>query len=90
MIKEGDTVFCVKSFSTIGQKFYRGKAYEINSYSESYGIIEFYILGEIANKSGGGYWFRLNGKIVHNNKFSDYFMTLAEWRERQIDSILDD
>jgi hypothetical protein len=90
MINKGDTVFCIKSFSITGQKFYKGKSYEIDCYYENYEIIQVYILGEIFNKSGGGYWFRLNGKIVHNNKFSDYFMTMAEWRDKQINSILDD
>jgi hypothetical protein len=37
-----------------------------------------------------GVSFYCDGKIHDWGKFSDYFITLAEWREQQINSILDE
>jgi hypothetical protein len=37
-----------------------------------------------------GLWFSLKGTRGRIRYFSDYFITLAEWRQQQIDKILED
>ena len=101
MIKVGDKVVCVKSFTITGQKFFKGKSYEVSIENFEYGcdryvktLQEIYILGEVSNKVGGGYWFRINYEnnvgIKPKNSFREHFCSLAEWRDSQINSILDD
>jgi len=88
MIKEGDKVVCIKNFSISGQRYYKGKSYEISSISDDRGVYKVYIKGENTNNIGSGYWFYIN--YNKNNDFNIYFATMAKWRETQIDSILDD
>ena len=78
MIKVGDKVFCIKDFENSHQKFIAGKLYEIHHNIKER---ETYVLGEFKHEFGNGYWFYGN--------FSEYFTTLAEFREQQIKTILD-
>ena len=94
MIKIGDSLICKKDYITDSQKYYTGNSYKISS-----GGIEdneFYIKGEIHNHVGGGCWFQISDELPYRIRtkgsllLGDFFMSLAEWREQQINSILDD
>ena len=86
MIKKGDIVFCIKDFAIANQFFFKSKCYEVAEVSLAN---HFYIKGEnYINNAQYGHWFKLETK--HYNNFSDYFITLAEWREQQINLILDE
>jgi hypothetical protein len=93
MIKEGDKVVCVREHI-----FYRGggtdaplthkqgKCYEVFKYDPSDETV--YINAE---EQYAGLWFNLNHR--NNGDISclrNYFITLAEWRDKQIESILDE
>ena len=86
MIKAGDKVVCIEDynsfiFDVIKQKYIKGKIYKIIDINGEYDI---YIEGEIKNKNGWiGHWF-------YTNSFSKYFIPLAEYREQQIKSVLDE
>jgi hypothetical protein len=91
-MNKGDKVVCIKDFSLYDQKFIKGKLYQITQiYTE---LPCCYISGEIYhNNLNFGYTFHFeteNNKPNFNKKFSEYFITLAEWRDKQIDKILDE
>jgi hypothetical protein len=85
MIKKGDKVVCIKDIYKIGTdkiNFIAGKEYEIIfDNNDTYGELQ------IAAEDGRvacisfeeGTWC-----------YADEFITLAEWRDRQIDKILED
>lgn len=80
MIKAGDKVVCIKSTNLNNhENFIKGNIYEIyqaNIYQANITDVHIYI------KPGGVKFFI--------NNFDKYFITLAEWREQQINSILDE
>ena len=82
MIKVGDKVICIKTdyISTEG-----------NLCELDMTIGELYTIGRIGNKSItiDRWTFGLIDEIFIR-KFQDYFITLADWREKQIDNILND
>ena len=87
MIKEGDKVLCIKNFNNNSQKFIVGNFYEVLHFSKNtrkqidQHYQQIYIKGEISNNYGGGFWFYSN--------FDDFFITMAEYREQQMKSILE-
>jgi hypothetical protein len=98
MIKKGDKVVCIKNISytsKIAPNFYiykynTGHQYEVETSSP----IGYYITtDDIRDKSGiKAESLDRNGLIFfieEENKFVDYFITLAEWREQQIKTVLD-
>ena len=100
MIKNGDKVICIKDAYYVekptGMKelLYKcGEIYEINYIAINDSHIYFngssYIFIS-RNDKDASTGFYLDNKIEKWYKFSDYFITLAEWREKQINSILDE
>jgi hypothetical protein len=96
MIKVGDKVICIEDYSCQGSyvdqithSYKIGKRYEIIKIEDEM----IYILADL-NKEDAifiGVWFRIcDDKLFGFDVFHDYFITLAEWREQQINSILDD
>jgi hypothetical protein len=91
MIKTGDKVVCIKDMSNIQHLNYT--LHEIYSVSLIKHRIRYeynsYYSIRIEDESKIGWYFE---SIDLNNLlyFYDYFMTLAEWREKQINSILED
>ena len=94
MIKKGDKVFCIKEQEYIfgGNRKHthlRGNIYEVLNIRVSDKLL--YIqTQENYNDSIDGLWFSLDDNNHNRKIFSDYFITLAEWRDKQIDSILKD
>ena len=94
MIKEGDVVICVNEFRydyfckkwfEVGKKYKVLHASDINLYIEAdtdLPDLEHY-------KQNRGVKFYLS-KETGINYFTDYFATLAEWREQQIKSVIDE
>jgi hypothetical protein len=82
MIKVGDKVICIKTdyISTEG-----------NLCELDMTIGELYTIDRISNRSItiDRWSFGLIDEIFIR-KFQDYFITLADWREKQIDNILND
>jgi len=82
MIKVGDKVICIKTdyISTEG-----------NSCELNMTIGKLYTIDRISNRSItiDRWSFGLIDEIFIR-KFQDYFITLADWREKQIDNILND
>ena len=94
MIKKGDKVICIKDAyyldiedPTCGlELFYKlGEIYEVNNVFKRNSYVD---IKRNDNNSSTGFY--LDDPIEEWYKFSDYFMTLAEWRNKQIDSILED
>ena len=103
MIKVGDKVICINDYDLdltvsdshtsyvdqITHSYKIGKRYEITKIED--GMI--YILADLNREENYfiGVWFRTSDdKLFGFDVFYDYFITLAEWREQQINSILDD
>ena len=84
MIKEGDKVICINDFECLGYRstlYYKeGKIYEIKR-------IDTKVVYIISDDGADGVWFRI---IKDGIKFGDSFILLAEYREQQMKSILDD
>jgi len=82
MIKVGDKVICIKTdyISTEGNlcelDMTIGKLYTIDRISNRSITIDRWLFGLIDE--------------IFIRKFQDYFITLADWREKQIDNILND
>jgi hypothetical protein len=97
MIKEGDKVICKKDHSFKQGKFIwsftSGKEYEIKTLENKHPIYHYvYIKSDINFESynHNGLRFALYEEIRQTKLFSDYFLTLAEWRQQQIDKILEE
>ena len=97
MIKKGDKVICIKdAYYTVSLKpelLYKcGEIYEINKINNIVMDDSYYTYIDIKrnDKKDASTGFYLDNKIEEWYKFSDYFITLAEWREKQINSILND
>jgi hypothetical protein len=83
-MNKGDKVICIKDL----------RIFEFEPYFEINGIYDISFVKE--NKyvtitdgiSNTSLWTAQS--IQEWKKFSDYFMTMAEWRQKQINSILDD
>jgi hypothetical protein len=82
MIKKGDKFNCIKldyvsgdgKLCQLGMSI--GKLYEVYSVHEDYVVIDLWKFGI----KGSGYI----------REFDDYFLNIAEWRDKQINSILED
>jgi hypothetical protein len=98
MIKEGDKVICIaehihyrnpEDSNPLTHKI--GNCYEVSRYDPSDNTM--YITAEEKYSDVVyGLWFSMRtGSTVRDCfYFSDYFITLAEWRQQQIDKILED
>lgn len=80
MIKTGDKLICIKTikhFETGKIRFNAGVSYEVidTRYRQIWLIPE---------------WVFESDKLEMLLFFKDYFITLAEWRDKQINSILED
>ena len=79
MIKKGDKVVCIKDYITETKSSEIGNIYSVDYISDFSTIV-------LINSCV----FYIRNKISDNDLyFYDYFATLAEWREKQIKSILD-
>lgn len=96
MIKVGDKVVCIKDYSykhsdTLTNSYKSGKLYEILKIYEN--INGVYISADLSSEEYHyvGVWFSMkSNKYTDFDDFDDYFLTIAEWRDKQINSILDD
>lgn len=92
MIKDGDKVVCIKDAEYYLDEYNPGITEILYKYGEIYTIsrvVKSYI--DVKRNDGDlNTSFYLEEPIDEWNKFSDYFITIAEWRERQINSILDE
>ena len=99
MLKEKDTLICIKDFifheRTKNKYLYnKGDKYIIerigkwSKYQSSLSKISKrrYFILDNNNIS----WIFEENELPNLNTLSDYFITLAEWREQQIDSILNE
>jgi hypothetical protein len=85
---KGDSVICIKDHCYNLYYFIRtGNKYEIiDSGNDSVYIkVDFN-----KNKRYEGLWFSFIEEQGNLKKFSDYFITIAEYREQQIKTVLDD
>jgi hypothetical protein len=81
-MNKGDKVVCIKTYIFGLTEYYtQGKEYKILSV----GTKNLYV---ISNVYTNGTWFGRNE--VDNKHFRKYFITLAEWREQQIKSVIDE
>ena len=95
MIKVGDKVICIKDFVCLGYKanmlhYTEGKLYEISKYDTKDKTVR--VLSDEGEQS---VWFKIIVVQVHEQSeikvcIGDTFMLLADYREQQIKSILDD
>jgi len=74
---------CIKSFKDIDGEVEKGKQYLLVK-SGRYTDCWYVILGLDDN----GIW--IFGSAILETKISEYFITIAEWRDQQINSILDE
>ena len=98
-MKEGDIVVCIKDYAYVS-KLFNGKDANIYSYTTNrqYKILTigkdgkyFYIEADIKIESNNkGLRFSTKEELVNVKKFGNYFITLADWREQQINNILND
>jgi hypothetical protein len=104
VIKVGDKVVCIKdliykqeviacSEYTI-KSYTKGKHYEILAV-EIYqaNVDSYYVSADMTvhdDWNSGLRFSHLRGKIGNLEYFYDYFITIAEWRDKQINSILND
>lgn len=97
MIKIGDKVICVKEYiiytcntriRIFKHTYEENKIYEVVKISKNE-------CSACISEENGGIWFNITEDSLylrHSNlkKFSDYFLTLAELREKQIKTVLND
>ena len=87
MINIGDKVICIKSYTYAMAIFYEAKEYEIKN-------VDFYegdIFALVVQSDGWNFCrFTIKQALGNCQKFSEYFIFLAEWRNQQIDNILND
>lgn len=76
-VKEGDKVICIRDFALM---FKANEIYEINS-------VDIELSKTYISTVNGGFWFNLNRRNIY--WFNNYFITLSDWRELQIKSVLD-
>ena len=90
MIKEGDEVICIKDYENSSSRqieFNKEKSYKVYKFDPQ----DDTIFIKIKDENKYGFWFELNISDTPTFKyFFDYFITLAEWRQQQIDKILED
>ena len=98
MIKKGDKVVCIRDYSYLSPfdvivfSFKSGNIYEIIDIGHK----AYYISADINNNTlsisiYNGIWFSSSTAAANNlEKFESHFITLAEWRDKQIDIILDE
>jgi hypothetical protein len=94
--KVGDKLVCIKEHnyeSSYGtHKHLKGNIYEVLNLRKIDKLI--YIKTEEKYAKfpfSEGIWFTLGGKnFSARKKVSEYFISIAEWRDKQINSILDD
>jgi hypothetical protein len=86
MIKVGTKVFCIEDvfFPNSNKKYFaNGSQYEIKNVSIDEYTNNYYV--DIY-----GCYFYLEDKNRSYKKFSEHFITIAEWRDKQINKILED
>lgn len=88
MIKAGDKVVCIKDdehvYSTRKSTYREGVTYEVLYTGESGAVC-------IKCDDGGFDIYFIHRQLRSIARiFSDYFILLAEWREKQIKSVIDD
>ena len=93
--KKGDKLLCIKNLVYAGDEFYftSGKYYEISNAPISGHEIFIQTIHKYV-PIYRGLWFKTQ-KNEHSSGYSfhflvDYFISLAEWREQQINSILNE
>lgn len=94
-MNKGDKVICIKDYTFQSRlingpeyRYFAGKEYEIISKETSNSV---YIAADLSKESiHKGINFDVTGTNKYFEKFDEYFMTLAEWRDKQINSILED
>ena len=97
-MNNGEKFFCIKDYTDDTyhvQQHFSGKLYKLSQIDKNFknGIIRVYMAGEIFfSPTEYGRWYKLsesdNSAIIPY--FYDHFITLAEFREQQLNSILDD
>ena len=98
MIKLGDKVVCIKDIIYNGEftikSYTKGKHYEILSVEIYQGNVDsYYVSADMTvhdDRNSGLRFSHLRGKIGNLKCFEDHFITIAEWRDKQINSILND
>jgi len=92
MIKEGDSVICIKEFDIKGFIYLTlHKVYTVSKIKYWSIKHHFYPNYRIFIKDNvDAEWVFESDKLEMLLFFKDYFITLAEWREQQINSILED
>jgi hypothetical protein len=94
MIEKGTKVVCIKDYyCTNGNfiwSFTKGKIYEVLSVGPEYTFVYIKCNFTQAYFKGKIFKFGSNNRNNNLNLFKDYFITLAEWRQQQIDKILED
>jgi hypothetical protein len=92
MIKQGDKVLCIKDFISKDEKSYiKGNLYEVVMIHNLH--LRIVTIQNYVEKTPTGTSTQINFfSIGHSsmNNFYEYFITLAEWRNQQIDKILED
>ena len=86
MIKEGDKLICIEDiwhYSNEYINFIKGKAYKIHRVGENIDAGRYYTSTE------NGVEATLCFNDTESSCYTENFVTLAEWRNLQIDSILD-
>ena len=76
MVKQGDKLICKKYYPRITVSFFENQTYSI-----------FEVKGDVITVLSQKFSFTKKG---YREYIWDYFYTQAEWREKQIDSILND
>jgi hypothetical protein len=95
MIKTGDKVVCIKDAEYYLDEHNPDITEILYKYGEIYTIRvanfnDIFYINVKRNDKDSNTSFYLEEPIDEWNKFSDYFITLAEWRDKQINSILDE
>ena len=95
MIKVGDKVICISEvslniYNQERRSFKIGEVCEVVKYAEN--TFEYVKDAKYVQLRGNtdSLFFYLDKPIRQWKNFSDHFITMAEWREQQINSILDD
>jgi hypothetical protein len=100
MIKEGDIVVCIRPYvvklTYCKKEFIVNKGYKVLSIgSDMSHYIEADTDSVVTDVAGQNFGVRFYSEqqckgLNHLMPFSHYFITIAEWREKQIKTILDD
>ncbi len=87
-MNKGDKIICIKPYNIVIREYTEHKIYIIEHIYEN----RVYVTEDIS-KVNSGYWFlRENDPVINGyvGYFYDYFIPLAEWREQQIKTVLDE